>query len=89
MRLRASVLRDKLKAGCILAMTATATKKTLHAVMHALDISSTNLVQSLQLRNNLQLSVSLSGYNKYELPLVCVLHLINSCVNSSELMSFC
>ncbi|KAL2903583.1 ATP-dependent DNA helicase Q-like 5 [Bienertia sinuspersici] len=64
MRLRASVLCDKLKAGCILAMTATATKKTLHAVMHALDIPSTNLVKTLQLRNNLQLSVSLRGNNK-------------------------
>ncbi|KNA16151.1 hypothetical protein SOVF_091870 [Spinacia oleracea] len=64
MRLRASVLRDKLKAGCILAMTATATQKTLHAVMHALDISSTNLVKTLQLRNNLQLSVSLCGNSK-------------------------
>lgn len=64
MRLRASVLCDKLKAGCILAMTATATKRTLHAVMHALDISSTNLVQTLQLRNNLQMSVSSCGNSK-------------------------
>ncbi|XP_021746715.1 ATP-dependent DNA helicase Q-like 5 [Chenopodium quinoa] len=64
MRLRASVLRDQLKAGCILAMTATATKKTLDAVMHALDISSCNLVKTHQLRNNLQLSVSLCGNSK-------------------------
>ncbi|XP_074317118.1 ATP-dependent DNA helicase Q-like 5 [Silene latifolia] len=64
MRLRASVLRDKLNAECILAMTATATRKTLDAVMHALDIPSTNLVKTAQLRNNLQMSVSLSGDNK-------------------------
>ncbi|KAH9610575.1 hypothetical protein KSS87_003335, partial [Heliosperma pusillum] len=65
MRLRASVLRDKLNAECILAMTATATRKTLDAVMHALDIPSANLVKTAQLRNNLQMSVSLSGDNKY------------------------
>ncbi|CAO2829423.1 unnamed protein product [Amaranthus hypochondriacus] len=64
MRLRASVLRDKLKAGCVLAMTATATQKALHAVMLALDIPSTNLVQTHHLRNNLQLSVSMSGNKK-------------------------
>ncbi|KAL9225578.1 hypothetical protein vseg_001483 [Gypsophila vaccaria] len=63
MRLRASVLRDKLNAQCILAMTATATRKTLDAVMHALDIPSNNLVKTAQLRDNLQLSVSLSGNN--------------------------
>ncbi|XP_057529039.1 ATP-dependent DNA helicase Q-like 5 isoform X2 [Amaranthus tricolor] len=64
MRLRASVLHDKLKAGCVLAMTATATQKALHAVMHALDIPSMNLVQTHHLRNNLQLSVSMSGNKK-------------------------
>uniref|UniRef100_A0A803L134 DNA 3'-5' helicase n=1 Tax=Chenopodium quinoa TaxID=63459 RepID=A0A803L134_CHEQI len=64
MRLRASVLRDQLKAGCILAMTATATKKTLAAVMHALDISSSKLVKTHQLRKKLQLSVSLCGNSK-------------------------
>ncbi|KAK9707092.1 hypothetical protein RND81_07G172100 [Saponaria officinalis] len=63
MRLRASVLRDKLNAQCVLAMTATATRKTLDAVMHALDIPSTNLVRTAQLRDNLQLSVSLSENN--------------------------
>lgn len=61
MRLRASLLCGKLNAGCILAMTATATTKTLHDVMHALEITPTNLIQSAQLRDNLHLSVSVSG----------------------------
>ncbi|KAL0357795.1 UNVERIFIED_CONTAM: ATP-dependent DNA helicase Q-like 5 [Sesamum calycinum] len=61
MRLRASLLRGKLNAGCILAMTATATKKTLCDVMHALDIPPANLIQSAKLRDNLHLSVSISG----------------------------
>ncbi|KAK4357596.1 hypothetical protein RND71_023206 [Anisodus tanguticus] len=60
MRLKASLLRDKLKAQCILAMTATATTKALYHVMHALDIPSTNLIQVVKPRDNLQLSVSLS-----------------------------
>ncbi|CAL1359848.1 unnamed protein product [Linum trigynum] len=60
MRLRASLLRAKLSIGCILAMTATATTTTLNAVMSALDIPSTNLIQKEQLRDNLQLSVSFS-----------------------------
>ncbi|KAJ8439171.1 hypothetical protein Cgig2_027097 [Carnegiea gigantea] len=64
MRLRASVLREKLNAQCILAMTATATRKTLHAIMCALDIPSDNLVQTVPLRENLQLAVSSSGNNK-------------------------
>lgn len=61
MRLRASLLRGRLNAGCILAMTATATSKTLCDVMHALEIPSTNLIQSTKLRENLHLSVSKSG----------------------------
>ncbi|XP_042048667.1 ATP-dependent DNA helicase Q-like 5 isoform X1 [Salvia splendens] len=61
MRLRASLLRGKLSAGCILAMTATATNKTLCDVMHALEIPPTNLIQSTKLRENLHLSVSTSG----------------------------
>ncbi|XP_016501659.2 ATP-dependent DNA helicase Q-like 5 isoform X1 [Nicotiana tabacum] len=60
MRLKASLLRDRLKAQCILAMTATATTKTLYSVMHALDIPSSNLIQAVKPRDNLQLSVSLS-----------------------------
>lgn len=60
-RLRASMLRARLNVGCILAMTATATTTTLHSVMSALAIPQTNLIQKAQLRDNLQLSASLSG----------------------------
>ncbi|KAG9139556.1 hypothetical protein Leryth_016329 [Lithospermum erythrorhizon] len=60
MRVRASLLRTSLNAECILAMTATATTKTLHDVMHALEIPPLNLIQSAQLRDNLHLSVSIS-----------------------------
>ncbi|KAL5717723.1 DNA helicase [Ranunculus cassubicifolius] len=61
LRLRASLLRDTLNVQCILAMTATATTKTLQAVMSALDIPQTNLIQKCQIRENLRLSVSFSG----------------------------
>ncbi|GAV85456.1 DEAD domain-containing protein/Helicase_C domain-containing protein, partial [Cephalotus follicularis] len=61
MRLRASLLHSRLNFKGILAMTATATTTTLKAVMSALDIPLTNLIQKAQLRDNLQLSVSLSG----------------------------
>ncbi|KAG5521911.1 hypothetical protein RHGRI_034211 [Rhododendron griersonianum] len=60
MRLRASLLRTKLNVQCILAMTATATTKTLDDVMCALEIPQTNLIKSAHLRDNLLLSVSLS-----------------------------
>ncbi|KAE9603064.1 putative DNA helicase [Lupinus albus] len=59
MRLRASLLHKKLNVGSILAMTATATTKTLDSIMSALDIPCTNLIQRAQLRDNLRLSVSL------------------------------
>ncbi|XP_010499278.1 PREDICTED: ATP-dependent DNA helicase Q-like 5 [Camelina sativa] len=64
MRLKASMLFSELKAECILAMTATATAMTLQAVMSALEIPSTNLIQKSQLRDNFELSVSLSGANR-------------------------
>ncbi|KAF7839813.1 ATP-dependent DNA helicase Q-like 5 [Senna tora] len=60
MRLRASLLHNKLNASSILAMTATATTSTLDAIMSALDIPFTNLIQKTQLRDNMQLSVSLT-----------------------------
>lgn len=69
MRLRASLLTEKLNVECILAMTATATATTLQDVMSALEIPSSNLIQKGQLRDNLQLSVSLSGHNKQVLTL--------------------
>lgn len=64
MRLRASLLRARLNVECILAMTATATTTTLRDVMSALEIPLSNLIQKAQLRDNLQLSVSLSGNNR-------------------------
>ncbi|OMO81432.1 hypothetical protein COLO4_23621 [Corchorus olitorius] len=67
MRLRASLLRANLNVDCILAMSATATKATLHSVMSALEIPSTNLIQKAQIRDNLRLSVSLSGNRLKEL----------------------
>ncbi|CAE5958670.1 unnamed protein product [Arabidopsis arenosa] len=48
MRLKASMLFSELKAECILAMTATATTMTLQAVMSALEIPSTNLIQKMK-----------------------------------------
>ncbi|KAL8520123.1 hypothetical protein ACS0TY_010883 [Phlomoides rotata] len=61
MRLRASFLRGNLNAGSILAMTATATNRTLCDVMHALEIPPSNLILSTKLRDNLHLSISTSG----------------------------
>ncbi|XP_026397509.1 ATP-dependent DNA helicase Q-like 5 [Papaver somniferum] len=61
LRLRSSLLREKLNVKCILAMTATATTKTLQAVMSALEIPQTSLIKTSQTRENLQLSVTLSG----------------------------
>lgn len=61
MRLRASLLRASLKVESILAMTATATRKTLQDVMSALEIPPANLIQAAHLRDNFQLSVSISG----------------------------
>lgn len=60
MRLRASLLRGNLNAGSILAMTATATNRTLSDVMHALEIPPSNLILSTKLRDNLHLSISIS-----------------------------
>ncbi|XP_031384667.1 ATP-dependent DNA helicase Q-like 5 [Punica granatum] len=59
-RLRASLLRARLRVNCILAMTATATRATLSSVMSALEIPTSNLIHKPQVRGNLQLSVTLS-----------------------------
>ncbi|CAI8600856.1 unnamed protein product [Vicia faba] len=59
MRLRASLLHRSLNVGSVLAMTATATTTTLDAIMSALDIPFTNLIQNAHLRDNLRLSASL------------------------------
>ncbi|KZV40014.1 ATP-dependent DNA helicase Q-like 5-like [Dorcoceras hygrometricum] len=61
MRLRGSLLHGRLNARCILAMTATATTRTLHDIMHALEIPATNLINLGNLRENLHLSISMSG----------------------------
>ncbi|KAL5552489.1 hypothetical protein UlMin_039890 [Ulmus minor] len=58
--LRASLLKAKLNVDCFLAMTATVTTTTLNAVMSALEIPSSNLIQKSKLRENFQLSISLS-----------------------------
>ncbi|PNX92302.1 ATP-dependent DNA helicase q-like 5-like protein, partial [Trifolium pratense] len=55
MRLRASLLHKSLNVGSVLAMTATATTTTLDAIMSALDIPYTNLIQNAHLRDNLRL----------------------------------
>ncbi|KAK1683946.1 hypothetical protein QYE76_044794 [Lolium multiflorum] len=60
LRLRASLLRRKLNIQCILAMTATATTQTLQEIVSALEIPSGNLIQTSQIRENLQLSISTS-----------------------------
>ncbi|XP_068327959.1 ATP-dependent DNA helicase Q-like 5 [Pyrus communis] len=70
MRLRACFLHAKLNVNCILAMTATATATTLGSVMSALEIPPTNLIQKAILRDNLQLSVSLSGNRMKDLLLL-------------------
>ncbi|XP_027917156.1 ATP-dependent DNA helicase Q-like 5 isoform X2 [Vigna unguiculata] len=59
MRLRASLLRKTLNVRAVLAMTATATTTTLDAIMSALDIPQSNLIQKAQFRDNFHLSVSM------------------------------
>ncbi|KAL8150094.1 hypothetical protein V2J09_019902 [Rumex salicifolius] len=67
MRMRKSILSNKLKVGCILAMTATPTTKTLQFIMSCLDIPLSNLIKTAHVRTNLQLSVSMSGNKMKEL----------------------
>ncbi|XP_014505668.1 ATP-dependent DNA helicase Q-like 5 isoform X3 [Vigna radiata var. radiata] len=59
MRLRASLLRKTLNVRAVLAMTATATTTTLDAIMSALDIPHSNLIQKAHFRDNFHLSVSM------------------------------
>ncbi|KAK9050905.1 hypothetical protein SSX86_027530 [Deinandra increscens subsp. villosa] len=89
MRLRASLLRYSLGASCILAMTATATTKTMQDVMCSLEIPPTNLVQAAQIRDNLQLSVSMSGNRQVKFCLLSVSVLSSSsCLYPSFLLKF-
>ncbi|CAL9122434.1 unnamed protein product [Musa textilis] len=60
LRLRASILQRKLGVQCILAMTATATTQTFHDIMCALEIPHDNVIKMCQVRENLQLFVTLS-----------------------------
>lgn len=53
-----TVVRKRLKVQCVLAMTATATKKTLQSILHSLEISPGDVVQVSHMRENLQLSFS-------------------------------
>ncbi|KAF8399902.1 hypothetical protein HHK36_015772 [Tetracentron sinense] len=78
LRLRASVLRTRLNVKCILAMTATATTKTLDTVLCALEIPRNNLIQAAQIRENLQLSVTLSGNRQVLFLMKDVMMLIKS-----------
>ncbi|CAM0904100.1 unnamed protein product [Alopecurus aequalis] len=70
LRLRASLLRRKLNIQCILAMTATATTQTLQEIVSALEIPSGNLIQISQVRENLQLSISMSDNRLKDLMLL-------------------
>lgn len=70
LRLRASLLRRKLNVQCILAMTATATTQTLEEILNALEIPSGNLIQTSQIRENLQLSISTSDNRLKDLMLL-------------------
>ncbi|KAL5991138.1 hypothetical protein ACLOJK_012044 [Asimina triloba] len=66
MRLRSSLVRSNLNVRCFLAMTATATTKTLQTIVCALEIPSANIIQISQVRGNLQLNVTLSGNRQNE-----------------------
>nr|CAB3487445.1 unnamed protein product [Digitaria exilis] len=70
LRLRASLLRRKLNVQCILAMTATATTQTLKEIVNALEIPSDNLIKTSQIRDNLQLSISMSDNRLKDLMLL-------------------
>ncbi|KAI3744766.1 hypothetical protein L1987_57857 [Smallanthus sonchifolius] len=83
MRLRAPLLRSSLGASCILAMTATATTKTMHDVMCFLEIPPTNLVKAAQIRDNLQLMKDLMALLKAS-PYTEVKSIIIYCKYQSE-----
>ncbi|KAK3144429.1 hypothetical protein QOZ80_4AG0312930 [Eleusine coracana subsp. coracana] len=70
LRLRASLLHRKLNVQCVLAMTATATIQTLEEIVNALEIPSDNLIKTSQIRENLQLSISMSDNRLKDLMLL-------------------
>ncbi|XP_057852289.1 ATP-dependent DNA helicase Q-like 5 isoform X1 [Cryptomeria japonica] len=55
-----TILRKRLAVQCVLAMTATATKKTLKSILHSLEIAASDVVQVSYMRENLKCSVSLT-----------------------------
>lgn len=65
-----TIVRKRLKVQCVLAMTATATKKTLQSILHSLEISPSDVVQVSHLRENLQLSFSFSDNRMKDLLLL-------------------
>jgi len=80
MRLRASLLRKTLNVRAVLAMTATATTTTLDAIMSALDIPQSNLIQKAQFRDNFHLSVSMVRNRQVIcFYLACILSLCELC----------
>ncbi|XP_002973918.2 ATP-dependent DNA helicase Q-like 5 [Selaginella moellendorffii] len=70
-----SVLRNKVKPKCVLAMTATATRKTKDSVLSSLGISSNNVLNQPEVPQNLVLTVSRCETNK--------LHALAQLLNSS------
>lgn len=86
MRLRASLLRKTLNVRAVLAMTATATTTTLDAIMSALDIPHSNLIQKAHFRDNFHLSVSMVR-NRQVIRFYIVLELVYfHCLNFVKLM---
>ncbi|CAA7396392.1 unnamed protein product [Spirodela intermedia] len=61
LRLRSSLFKTKLSVDCVLAMTATSTTQTLDDIMRSLDIKPCNLIQTCNMRENLELHVTMSG----------------------------
>lgn len=53
-----SILMEQMKVPCVLAMTATATKKAERSIMEALRIPDAGVVQAPRVRDNLVLTVS-------------------------------
>ncbi|RWR96906.1 ATP-dependent DNA helicase Q-like protein 5 isoform X1 [Cinnamomum micranthum f. kanehirae] len=88
LRLRASLLQTKLNVACVLAMTATATTKTLHTILSALQIPPANLIQISQIRENLQLHVTLSG-NRQVMKDLMTLMKSSPLVNISSIIVYC
>ncbi|XP_009406398.2 ATP-dependent DNA helicase Q-like 5 [Musa acuminata AAA Group] len=86
LRLRASILQRKLGVQCILAMTATATTQTFHDIMCALEIPHANVIKMCQVRENLQLFVTLSENRLKDL---LILMKTSPMVNMHSIIVYC